>query len=213
MALIIDFEKIFFHIPKTGGNSFRSFLQLNSTCKLVEKSHKHATPDFFYGNKLLQKLQIGDLFRERSTQSIFFVRNPITWYESWYKYQVSRGIVQWGGSRRISQWHPMSSLDGVDFSSFSSFICTIYETNPSYLTGLYFRYLTERNSVVCKMEDVVLDTEKELIRMGFQLSKFNSFNYPVVRPSPKLDTVWTKRMKRQVEENERIIFELFQYDN
>lgn len=211
MSLIIDYQKIFFHIPKTGGNSFRSFLQNQSIYKLKEKSHKHATPDFFYGSLKRHSTQLLAPMKAITYEPIIFVRNPITWYESWYKYQLSRGVVKWGGSRRYTQWHPISSLDNADFRSFSSFICSVYDSNPFFLTTLYSRYLTEQGSVVCRMEDLALNLEKELMRMGLKKSKFKDFRYPIVRPSPKLEIVWSKKIRQKVVENEGLIFERFRY--
>jgi hypothetical protein len=212
MSLIIEKEKIFFHIPKTGGNSFRSFIQSNSNLQLKEISHKHATPDFFEGSSKYHFRQKLFHINGQNLQGIVFVRNPYTWYESWYKYQISRGVVKWGGSRTGSHWHPMSTLDYVDYSSFDSFIESTYERYPAFLTGLFSRYLAGFNSVINRMEDVVLNTEGELMKMGLDPSKFSDTTFPVVRPSPELNIVWRKSLKNKVRENESALLERFQYE-
>lgn len=212
MSLVIGRDKVFFHIPKTGGNSFRSFIQDNSNFHLKEVSHKHATPDFFNGSQTQILSHKPFYIRRHKLKGIVFVRNPYAWYESWYKYQISRGVVKWGGTRKSNKWHPMSVLDNVEYCSFDYFIKSTFELNPSFLTGLFSRYLSGFDTVICRMEDVASSTESELIKMGLEPSRFTNTTFPVVRPSPQLEITWSRSLKRQVRENESSILERFQYE-
>jgi len=213
MALKIGNQFIFFHIPKTGGNSFRFFLKNNTSYKLREISHKHATPDFLFGN--LNNLNVKNYLFDplRNLESIVFIRNPISWYESWYRYQISRGVVKWKSERGVRRWHPLSILDHINFSSFNQYIIDMQTLNPKFLTDFYARYLSNLNKKVIKIEDLKNTSSKQFSELNFDPAKILTSDFPRYRPTPGPEVKWDLGLKRELVKNEASLFEEFGYSN
>ena len=134
MALLLKNGAIFLHIPKTGGNFITTCLR---DLDLVEKEthNKHYDIDHMFlppsvqvdGRKRFIKYAFRQIFSPfpKPTKRPFtfcFVRNPISWYESWYKYmsQDSRRWKDWGDDKDMNQWHPNSPLNGLGDDNFNT---------------------------------------------------------------------------------------------
>ena len=108
MALKFDDNKIFYHIPKTGGNYVRKVIGTG-----LEVGHNHATP-----------LDHPELV---SLQSFTVVRNPMDWYRSYYRYRIKKG---WKKNHFIDK-HTQAS-------SFAEFIEKMLTAYPcGYVTSQY----------------------------------------------------------------------------
>lgn len=213
MALLIENKCLFFHIPKTGGNSLRSYLAVNTTFQLKEISHKHATPDFFYGQRSAMRIKHIRNLLGQETIKLVLIRNPFEWYESWYKYQISRGIVKWGESKWRESWHPISELNSISFETFDTFVLGVIEKNPTFLTDLYARYTSSSNTVTIKLEDIAKNPLRELSKTGISQERLLNNQFPLFRPSPKLKLKWSKSLRDAVKKNEKLIFEKFEYSD
>ena len=131
----------FLHLPKTGGNWVTRVLEQNH---LVERyiQHKHASYDLnLFGDRmgsgrqlvhLCSRLAAGKFKRilgipydEPDAASCFrfcFVRHPLSWYESWWKYMKSRGWNDWGRKNSARYWDPNSLLNGLGSDNFNTFV-------------------------------------------------------------------------------------------
>jgi hypothetical protein len=212
MALAIGKDSIFFHIPKTGGNSLRKYLEDFSGFDLKEVSHKHATPDYLMGRQSI----IGFLdFRRQATfnkRGLVLVRNPYSWYESWYKYQISRGVVKWGESRFVRRWHPMSPLNYLPYGSFEDFVSAAVNLYPSFFTQIFHRYISLPGTSVIKMENLTSNPIDELVNAGLNSDLLRSNKFPKFRPSPHAEIPWSSSLRKKLFESEHLIFEQFNYE-
>ena len=112
MALLLKNGLLYLHIPKTGGNWLTKLLR-DHGCVRLSIEDKHATYDLVAG-RLRKRSFIERKFTLRGVESLHYmavVRNPLTWYESWFKYQTSKQFKDWGQIRNVRKWHVMSSIN------------------------------------------------------------------------------------------------------
>lgn len=119
------YNKIFFHIPKTGGSYVRYILRINfSDCKEIGNPieswqiQSHSRPF--------------EITMDEFKQNIKFctIRHPINWYKSHYRYRVKTG------------WRDNFPLDIMCHSeTFQGFIENVLEKWSTYVTELYENYV------------------------------------------------------------------------
>ena len=113
MAIKLINNAEFLHIPKTGGSWVTSVLESNNLV-LSRSNHKHADYDsnllgrksitgrqhLLEAVKLLNKKFISKTIqKEKNILYPFrfcFVRHPLSWYESWWRYMEGLGWNDWG---------------------------------------------------------------------------------------------------------------------
>ena len=146
------------HIPKTGGSWVTRILE---EFDLIEGriGHKHAAAE-----RILNAYRYGGagahaayLFKRRVRKKwgrIFnmpaghpkpfmfsFVRHPLAWYESWFKYQSLRcNWRAWGNEVNPENWHPISMLNGLGCENFNAFVRKVANKCPGYVAELYGGY-------------------------------------------------------------------------
>lgn len=161
-AKLID-QSEFLHIPKTGGTWVYRVLQAN---QLIRQKgiggHVHATYDMVAFDqapkhslrRFKQKL-IG--IKNNQTFRFCFVRHPLTWYESWWKFMCERGWNQWGDANDPNGWHPNLALNGLGSDDFNQFVQNVINARPGYVSELYFSYVKPGMSFVGKIENLKED--------------------------------------------------------
>jgi hypothetical protein len=227
MALVINDKYIFLHIPKTGGNSFREFIDANISLKQREIGQKHATYDYlcgnyggyfkFYGHKLKRYFKIYESKIENLIP-VTIIRNPINWYESWYKYQKARSsfnnggyITKWGDMNSLTNWHVMSVLNDIKFDSFDSFVNEILERNPNFVSQLYYRYIIHPQTIILKLENLVIDFRKEISKLSINQNELSLNYFPRIRPSEINELVWKEKTLDKLLNAEKFFFNKYDY--
>lgn len=185
MAIVLKGGAVFLHIPKTGGSWVTRILE---EFDLIEGriGHKHADADrvlnayryegakahaaYLIKRKLQRKL--GRFLQEAEAHPkpfmFCFVRHPLAWYESWFKYQSLRcNWRTWGNERNPENWHPLAALNQSASDSFNGFVRNVLKTRPGYVTELYGGY-TRPGLVdfVGRQENLREDLIRVLVRLG-----------------------------------------------
>jgi hypothetical protein len=172
----------FLHIPKTGGSWVTQVLENNNLIERNIGHNKHADYD-----RVLNSNRLGagrEFFREAtriatgklkrtilgtrqdhrpfSPIRFCFVRHPLSWYESWWKYMSGRGWNEWGIENSASQWHPNSILNGLGSNDFNEFVRNVIHKRPGYVSELYYAFTKSGINFIGKNESLAKDLESVL---------------------------------------------------
>ena len=208
MSLILKNKAVFLHIPKTGGNWITRVLR---KLDLVDRrvSHKHADVEHFFSpvhpsRSEAIKYSIHNLFHPNETYPYMFcfVRNPLSWYESWFKYmsQPSRQWRDWGSKNDVFDWHPNALLNGVNSPDFNTFIRKMILNRPGYVSELYSLYVRPQVNFVGKQENLADDLVNILKQMNLSFDEDLVRNYEKVgvSPSAKTPIEWDRKLQKEV---------------
>jgi hypothetical protein len=207
MALILVDGSVFLHVPKTGGSFVTKAL---TDLGLVDRafSKKHADVD-----RLLNKYRRN--YGQTSPFIFCFVRNPLKWYESWWKYNNnSRGWQKWGSSASgDAGWHPQNMLNGCGDPDFPTFVRNVVRRRPGYVTELYGWYDRPETSFVGRNENLVLDLIHVLRsrNLAFDEPKLRAMSAVGVAPGQESIT-WPSDLRAEVMRLEAAAFARYGYD-
>ena len=204
----------FLHVPKTGGSWIYSVLESNNLV-LSSIGHKHADFDFslFPDRSLSGRehiLKAYQLLRYKfSTKNkaqfeqpfkFCFVRNPLNWYESWWKYMEGRNWNNWGEVNSAKNWHPNSVLNGLGSSDFNEFIWNVIKERPGYVTELFFSYTKAGISFIGRYENLRQDLYDVLNILNFNIDHESLMNSQKVNVSKVLssEVEWDPMLKETI---------------
>ncbi|GAB4384445.1 MAG: hypothetical protein Kow0022_07050 [Phycisphaerales bacterium] len=148
MAILLRCGAVFVHVPKTGGTWVTEVLRAQG-CVRCRIAHKHADLEHLreawrhYPTQLAKRtLQIGPGVgaRVRRGTKFCFVRHPVRWYESYFRFMKSLGWRRFGGLS-ISSWHPNAELFDLGDDNFDTFMRRVLDRVPGYLTQMYDQFV------------------------------------------------------------------------
>jgi len=220
MAILLKGGAIFLHIPKTGGSWVTRILQ---EMDLIEGriGHMHADSDrilnaYRFGGV---KTHAGYLIKRKVQKKIrrfiparklpakpfmfCFVRHPLSWYESWFKYQSLKWNWRtWGTELNPDDWHPLSMLNGLGSDNFTGFMTNILKKRPGFVTELFGNY-TKPNitDFVGHQENLGEDLIQVLTHLGLPHDPSVIRNMPPVNVSTEtsLKIHWEPELRAEVE--------------
>ncbi len=207
MAVLLKCGAVFLHIPKTGGSWVLSALQ---ECDLVRFriSHKHADVDrvlnyrrYYPGQYLKRVLRYGPSLQRhvREAYSFCFVRHPLDWYESYFKFMSSLGWRHFGGLGQ-DPWHPNAELFDLGADEFNDFMRNIVDRCPGYASALFARYTAPPTDFVGRQESLVDDlvTVLEALDVRFDEDRLRRHPRTLVSAKPSRPIVWDEALRAQV---------------
>lgn len=215
MALLLKNGAIFLHIPKTGGNWVTAVL---NDLDLVERElgHKHADLDRLFASSVcLENPAFNSFLQVKQKPYIFcFVRNPLSWYESYFKYmsQTKRRWRHWGDERSITDWHPNAMTNGVGDENFNGFVRNLLRKRPGYVTELFGWYTKPLVDFVGKQEQLVDDLILVLKIMNVSFEEDLVRKFAKVGESPFRPTEWDPEIRQEAKAVEYSGFLRYGYD-
>lgn len=219
MALILKDGSIFVHIPKTGGNWVTKVLYSQNLVLASFGSHKHVDiPHLFTGVGESTRKVASRRLRNIPAQVrlmldcqlhgkpfIFsFVRHPLTWYESWFKYmnQAKLGWREYGNMYSLRDWHPCSALNGVGSTVFNEFIENVVSRYPGFVTQMFDGYTVPGLvDYVGRQENLREDLIAVLAQRGLEFDPDairGTKNHGVSAPPASLSTTWDPDLREQI---------------
>jgi hypothetical protein len=154
LAQLLRGGAVFLHVPKAGGTWVTDVLKRQG---LIRRrfAHEHAGID----------LAMIWLSRHRWLNTppyIFcFVRNPLSWYESFFAFMSDPKIDwrEWGSSASgpARGWHPNYMLNGCCSSDFNTFVRNVIRKRPGYVTEFFGWYAKPPIAFVGKQENLADD--------------------------------------------------------
>lgn len=202
MAIRLRGGAEFLHIPKTGGSWVETVLDQNG---LIDRylGHKHATYD---ANLLGATLTGRDQVR-RAAKTVFgrlvrlgraphkprpreethppvteplrfcFVRHPLAWLESFWRYQSGRGWKRLQGVEGSPDyWHPMAVLNGLGGGEFVPFVENLLARRPGYVSELFLSFAKADVAIVGRNESLRDDLAVVLDRLGLAYDRATVFD-------------------------------------
>jgi hypothetical protein len=151
MAVLLKNGAIFLHIPKTAGSWVTQVLAELDLVAARRVGHKHITLDYLLrlGRERQWRRALpwrsADVPPEAATAYIFtFVREPLSWYESWFSYmsRPDRAWRAWGERENGAgeRWHPCAPLNGLGDEDFDRFVRRVVDRRPGWVSELYSWY-------------------------------------------------------------------------
>ena len=206
MALLLRNGAVFLHIPKTGGNWVREVLEKLDLIE-CEIGHKHADVDRVLFEPYFNTGWVERLKRQYWNQHslynppfIFcFVRHPLSWYESWFKYmsQPKRNWREWPHRIGSLDWHPNSPINGTGNKEFNSFVQNVIKKFPGYVTQMYGWYTKRGVDFLGHQESLREDMVELLRRLEVEFDPDFVLEYlPVgVSPKPENPVFWDNEVR------------------
>ena len=226
MAILLPRNAIVLHIPKTGGEWVAEVLARQGL--IVRKFTGHADTrtaalefdQWFRGTlpgrkkEFLQRI----CYPKRPAAAekpffISFVRHPLRWYESMFKYCRQRGWP-YHGSRDYSpfSWGAISWLNGIRADSFGAYLKQILGTRRGFLTDLYAEYTGPMVDFVGRTERLADDLVEILGKKGLAFDPENIRNQPPLNTTPCEPLSWDAGIRKEIIQTEWALFERYNYD-
>lgn len=154
MSLILPkYRVLFVHIPRTGGTTMgKSLGAAKIRCRRVRvpkgQARKHCPTELMQG---------------RFDRAFAFVRHPIAWYESVYRYQEQYNWPRW---RRFA-WHPFQEVFDNRAPTFAGFIDNILKSPVGLATRIFQLYIDHPCvKAVGRTEHIQADLNRILSEFG-----------------------------------------------
>ena len=215
MTVLLKNDAVFLHIPKTGGSWIYHVLQKLDLIR-VPLGHEHADldraqwHDRFHGDaKVLRHLLRRAIGSKRAPIAMppdcfkfCFVREPLKWYESYWRFTQSKHWALWGNEKDAFNWHPNSMLNGLGSPDFNTFMRNVNKKRPGYVTEMYGWYARPGVAFVGKTECLQQDLIKafELMHLDVDVDKIRSVGKlnesPAAIPKPEWDPALKKETLR-----------------
>jgi len=184
MGVILRNSSVFLHIPKTGGNWITEIIEERKQLKrLIVEKHADCNRLAILHKNLMKKKPF-----------IFcFVRHPVTWYESWYKYMIVREFKAWGYRPN----HPCAPLDVCGDPDFDQFIQNIIKKVPGFVTELYSQY-TKKANFIGKQETLCHDFMTVMTRLKIKYNRDKIVVKAPVNESKNMEIKWNKKLLEEI---------------
>ena len=222
MAFLLKDGSIFLHIPKTGGTWVEKVLQENNLLqkplfrnktnyRMSYSAHIDLSITISFLNSPIMKLRY-PLHKKATDPFIFvFIRNPIDWYQSYFKYLFKVKFKEYSNS--IYSLHPMASLNNCYSKNFNTFVENILKKEPGYLTNLYARYIhSDKVSYIGKQENLAKDLIEALKKTNLVFDERKILEFPAINKSEEQEIKWSQKNYDAILKHERLIFTRFNYD-
>lgn len=188
-ARLIPSNALFLHIPKTGGTWVEFALP-----HIGIQSEEPPTID-----GVTYRHSLTAMFKDAFPFIFTFVRHPLSWYESWWKFQAGRWTIFEPGV-----WHPQRTLEKCASDDFSEFIRLCIKHEPGYVSRMYEWYVGpvgfEYVQFVGRNENLMDDLVHVLTRLGHavdleHLRRFQRLNVSLKECG---EPVWDPALRQQI---------------
>ena len=206
MALLLKGGGVFLHVPKTGGNWVTTVLKEAGLVQRDFGYHKHLdwhrTAECSglqpFWKRFLPSCFWSDM---RAAYTFCFVRHPLSWYESWWRY-MSQPKVRWKNfedEKNHRYWHPNAFLNGLGDTDFCSFVSNVQAKRPGYVSEMFSWFAHPSIGMVGKQESLREDLVRALHMQNLNFDEQFFMDYPAVGVSQVRDElVWEDSLREEV---------------
>lgn len=229
MALLLKDGSVFLHVPKTGGLFVTEVLEgLGLVERRIHHIHADATAvarhvmpfaafchDVTWQAKALVPLAWKKRTHRRlrrpeqptnpaartKTATFCFVRDPMKWYESFWRYMCEHDWFEYGDPMNPLEPHPWARLRGLGSHDFNQFMRGVIRTNPGYVSEMFARYTPPWVSFVGRQETLMDDLVRFLNLRGFSFDeqRLKTWKRTNVSSAPEQGIEWDPDVRMEVE--------------
>ena len=173
MAILLKNGSIFLHVPKTGGDWVSLALD-NAGLAETTCFHKHAGYERALTNDRTKwsNRRWGPLPKPvpDGTFMFCFVRHPLSWLVSYWRYMLTVGCPLWGRMNSRLSWHPNAVLNELWDADFTRFALNVVDKRPGYVSELYSLY-AHPGVAVYRQEDLPFSLTQAVSDSGTAMTK------------------------------------------
>ncbi len=191
MTTILPYSR-FIHIPKTGGTWVSKMLIDHSGLEVALTQIPHPTTRTSPGQGLF---------------TFAFVRNPLTWYQSYWKYKF-----------KTNHWNPYRTLDAqCQADTFHKFLDNVIEKCPGFYSDFLIQYVGKESDpidFIGKQENLVEDFLEAMSISGEHcVPKFEEIvrNSAPINVGPKNIDTYPPGYAEKIYQLEKYTFKRFDY--
>jgi hypothetical protein len=155
---------VFLHIPKTGGTWVASLLERLDLVDRPLEPHGDFERLFWNGRFHPDGKVFRNLLRRRlgllpppidpACFKFCFVREPLGWYVSWWRYMEGMNWRTWGSETDPYLWSPLAMLNGLGSPDFNTFVENVNRKRPGFVTELFGRFARPSVDFIGRQENL-----------------------------------------------------------
>ena len=204
---------VFLHVQKTGGSWVEHVFK-----ELDLEQRRFGDPHSEYDRCLQQELTLDGWIPYRIARKMYrgakrlglrgkeepfrfcFVRHPLSWYESYFRYFAGLGWPLEGIPNRAAYWHPNAFIHDCKADDFNEFMERVLHRRPGFASELFARYTNLGISFIGKTEHLVDHLVAALRLAGETFDEGLLRSTPRVNESslPKSAAQWDPDLKLKV---------------
>jgi hypothetical protein len=197
MAYLLKNNAVFLHVPKTGGTYVYELLRhlellrgpLGNNHTDFERTYWHAK--LHHNLKVMRyivrewmHLPTAQLRMKPGAFTFCFVREPLEWYESWWRFMMSIKWRKLGDESNPHKWAPTAMLNGLGSPDFNTFVRNVNRKRPGFVTEMYGWYVRPGVTFVGKMENLHKDLMKVFALMHLNIPEKRVLEFPPRNETP-----------------------------
>lgn len=208
--LLKNSNALFIHIPKTGGLFCTQALrQLGLEKTVIGNAHSDIQEinhfASIFPNQYIRKTLHFQADMHKLVMQAFkfcFIRYPLSWYESFWKYKVCRW--DYGNEHNIYKYHPLKTLYSVREDNFNEFVIRLNEFYPGFVSTLYNHYITPDIDFIGTTENLKQDLIYVLELLSYKVDKQKILSLAPYNVSPSLkgNPIWDETLKKEIKQLE-----------
>ena len=212
MAVLLKQDAVFLHIPKTGGTwvvevlAALGLLRCKFSTKHSDMQRTLHTARYYPLRWLETAALRGPLWQRRVVRAykFCFVRHPLRWYESYWKFSVQREWQRWGIKRGRQRWHPNGPLNELADADFIRFMRKVAKRQPGNVSRMFSWYATSDCDFVGRQETLSDDLIRVLKDIGATFDEDRVRHWPRANETTKsiADPEWDEELRETVERQE-----------
>jgi hypothetical protein len=139
-----------------------------------------------------------DASQKTSPFRFCFVRHPLSWYESWWKFMETVNWRDFGKTNSASLWHPNSILNGLGSNDFNEFVWNVMQKRPGYVSELFMSYTKSGINFIGRTESLNQDMLDVLTLLDIEIDKTKILEAPKFHQSKKVEVEWDPKLKEMM---------------
>ncbi|MDA9748682.1 hypothetical protein N9U75_00860 [Pelagibacteraceae bacterium] len=216
MSLLLKNGYVFFHIPKTGGKFIDQVLVKNNLylCRIGSRhsNYDHINPIISQSNLTINfknKKKSINIKLNHPLKFFCVIRDPLSWYESWFKYNSKINFEGGKDKGDYLNWHITSPLTECNNENFNNFMYCVNKSKPGFVTYLFNSYIINTKIQLIRFENFAENLKNFFLENNFNIDYNDLEKSNPVNASEEYSLEWENSIKKQTILNEKNYIDLY----